>query len=143
VIVWGIGCEGDQRLHGFNGDTGTTIYSGGGANELMSGTHRFSTAIAARGRIYVATDNRVYAFTLPVSPITLTDLTIQPDGTFQFAFTNAPGMSFTTYSTSDLSLPFTNWTNLGIVTEVSPGQFQFTDPQGSGNEQRFYRVRSP
>ena len=66
VIVWGIGCEGDQRLHGFDGDTGAAVFSGGGVDELMAGTRRYSTAIAVRGRIYVATDNKVYAFTLPV-----------------------------------------------------------------------------
>jgi hypothetical protein len=71
MIVWTVGSEdhgtpGDQRLHGYNGDTGDVVYGGGGANELMAGTHSYSTTgIAARGRIYVATDNKVYAFKLP------------------------------------------------------------------------------
>ena len=71
MIVWVIGTEdhgnpGDQRLHGYNGDTGAIIYGGGGANELMTGTHFYSTTgIAARGRIYVAGDNKVYAFAVP------------------------------------------------------------------------------
>jgi VCBS repeat protein len=65
MIVWAVGSQGDQRLHGYNGDTGVVVYSGGGANELMAGTHTYSTTgIAARGRIYVATDNKVYAFRL-------------------------------------------------------------------------------
>jgi hypothetical protein len=67
VIVWVIGAEGDQRLHGYNGDTGAVVYAGGGANELMAGTQRFNTGIAARGRIYVATNNKVYAFNVPTS----------------------------------------------------------------------------
>ena len=68
VIVWVVGTEGDQRLHGYSGDTGAVIYGGGGANELMTGTHRFNTGIAARGRIYFAADNKVYAFILPLDP---------------------------------------------------------------------------
>jgi hypothetical protein len=32
AIVWGIGSEGDQRLHGFDGDTGAVVFSGGGPN---------------------------------------------------------------------------------------------------------------
>ena len=32
VIVWGIGSENDQRLHAFDADTGTNIFTGGGAN---------------------------------------------------------------------------------------------------------------
>jgi cell division septation protein DedD len=66
VIVWAVGSDGDQRLHGYDGDTGAVVYDGGGANELMAGTHSYSTTgIVARGRIYVATDNKVYAFKLP------------------------------------------------------------------------------
>jgi outer membrane protein assembly factor BamB len=69
VIVWGIGTEGDQRLHAFNGDTGAVIFSGGGPNELMAGTRRFNTGIVAHGRIYIAADNKVYAFTVPTTPV--------------------------------------------------------------------------
>jgi hypothetical protein len=66
MIVWVVGTDGDQRLHGYDGDTGAVVYAGGGANELMAGTHSYSTTgIAARGRIYVAGDNKVYAFTVP------------------------------------------------------------------------------
>ena len=68
MIVWVVGTEdrgnpGDQQLHGYDGETGAVIYDGGGPNELMAGTHNYSsTGIAARGRIYVAGDNKVYAF---------------------------------------------------------------------------------
>lgn len=62
AIVWGIGAEGAERLVGFDGDTGQVVYAGGGANELMAGVRRFETAIVARGRIFVAGDNNLYAF---------------------------------------------------------------------------------
>ncbi len=66
MIVWVVGTEGDQRLHGYDGDTGAVVYDGGGPNERMAGTHSYSTTgIGARGRIYVATDNKVYAFAVP------------------------------------------------------------------------------
>jgi PQQ enzyme repeat len=80
TIVWVVGTEdphhasgGDQRLHGHDGETGAVVYDGGGPNELMAGTHRYSTTgIAAQGRIYVAGDNKVYAFAVPASPPTPT-----------------------------------------------------------------------
>jgi hypothetical protein len=143
AIVWGIGSEGDQRLHGFNGDTGAPVFSGGGANELMAGTRRFNTGIAARGRIYIANDSKVYAFTVPVPPIVLTNATRLPGGALQFSFTNVPGLSFTAFATTNVTLRFTNWSQLGAVTEGSPGQFQFTDSQATNYAERFYRVRSP
>jgi len=65
AIVWVVGAQGDQRLHGYNGDTGTVVYAGGGADELMTGTRKWNSGIAARGSIYVANDNKVYAFRIP------------------------------------------------------------------------------
>src|SRR5947208_2419278 len=65
TIVWVAGVAGDQRLHGYDGDTGAVIYAGGGSNELMTGTRQWNTGIAARGHIYFGADNKVYAFNLP------------------------------------------------------------------------------
>jgi len=67
AIVWAAnsGDGGDQRLHGFNGDTGAVVYAGGGPNELMNRTSRYNTGIVARGRTYFAGTNKVYAFALP------------------------------------------------------------------------------
>jgi hypothetical protein len=51
MIVWVVGTEvhntprvdpGDQRLHGYDGDTGAIVYNGGGPNELMAGTHNYT-----------------------------------------------------------------------------------------------------
>ena len=86
MIVWVVGTEdhltaGDQRIHGYDGDTGAIVYDGGGPNELMAGTHYYSTTgIAARGRIYIAGDNKVYAFETPQSSPTPTP-TITPTPT--------------------------------------------------------------
>ena len=83
MLVWVVGTEdhitaGDQRLHGYDGDTGAVVYDGGGPNDLMAGTHYYSTTgIVARGRIYVAGDNRVYAFAVP-SPSPTPRLTPTP-----------------------------------------------------------------
>ena len=61
-IVWAVGAEGDNRLHGFRGDTGAVVFSGGGQGEAMDEVRRFQTLIAAGGRLYVAADQHVYAF---------------------------------------------------------------------------------
>ena len=73
AIVWVVGSEsGDQRLHGYNGDTGAVVYAGGGTNELMANTRKWNTGIVARGRIYFAASNKVYAFKLPAGTPTPT-----------------------------------------------------------------------
>jgi hypothetical protein len=67
VIVWVAGGGGDQRLHGYNGDTGAVVYAGGAANEMMTGTRKWNTGIVARGRIYYPADNKIYAFEVPAT----------------------------------------------------------------------------
>jgi hypothetical protein len=62
---------------------------------------------------------------------------------FQFAFTNSVGALFGVLTTTNLALPMTNWTALGGVVEISPGQFQFTDPQATNSPRRFYRAFAP
>jgi len=145
VVVWGIGAGSDQQLRGFDGDTGAVVFDGGGSSELMAGTHPFQTAIAARGRIFVATDRKIYAFALPVTQpvIVLSNPTLLPDGSFQFDFTNIPSKGFSVFRTTNVSLPLSNWTPLGPVTEDTPGQFRFIDPPVDLDGPRLYRVRSP
>ncbi len=62
-IVWIFGAEGDGRLHGYDGDTGTSVFGGGGSGDQMTGLKRYATPIAAKGRIFAAATDAVYAFT--------------------------------------------------------------------------------
>lgn len=75
--------------------------------------------------------------------IQLTGVTISGGNGFQFSFTNIPGALFTVLATTNVTLPLSDWTVLGTVTEGPPGQFQFSDPQATNNPQRYYRVRWP
>jgi hypothetical protein len=62
AIVWVVGAQGDGKLYGYNGDTGAVIYAG---TDVMTGTRKWNSGMVARGSIYVANDNRVYAFRVP------------------------------------------------------------------------------
>ncbi len=70
-IVWAYGHGTNQRLFGYNGETGAVIFAGGGASDTIGGTRTFNTGIAARGRIFIAGDNKVYAFKVPFTPFAL------------------------------------------------------------------------
>jgi N-acetylneuraminic acid mutarotase len=72
--------------------------------------------------------------------ILLTNAAKLPSGAFQFAFTSTPGASFSVFGTTNLSAPFSDWTALGGVSEILPGQYQFIDSQATNGVQRFYRV---
>ena len=75
--------------------------------------------------------------------MTLTGARRLPNGAVQFTFTNTSGAFFGLLGATNPALPLSNWASLTGLTEVSPGQFQFTDSQASNNPRRFYRVRSP
>jgi len=74
--------------------------------------------------------------------MTLTGVKIVTNG-FQFSFTNSAGAVFEVLASTNVGLALSNWTALGGVTEVSPGQFQFTDAQAANGLRRFYCVRAP
>src|SRR5262249_11660065 len=61
-VVWIAGAEGDNRLHGFRGDTGEPIFTGGGSKEVMTGLRHFRALIGTETRLFVASDSRLYAF---------------------------------------------------------------------------------
>jgi hypothetical protein len=81
----------------------------------------------------------------PAAPL-MTGARLAGQAAFRITFTNTPGFAFSLLATSDLSLPFTNWPLLGVVTDAPPGSgsYQFTDPGAiTSAPQKFYRIRFP
>ena len=110
TIVWYAATtgSGDQRLHGYDGDTGAVIYEGGGTNELMTGTRQWNTGIAARGRIYFGADNKIYAFRLPTgTPTPTPTATHTPSPTPTATFTPTPTPTATRTPTPTPTATFT------------------------------------
>jgi hypothetical protein len=59
VIVW----DANNRLYGYDGDTGTKVYAGGGNGDVLAHSlHIFNTVIETKSRIVVGTTNRLYVF---------------------------------------------------------------------------------
>jgi hypothetical protein len=59
-IVWILGAEGDNRLHGYRGDTGEVLFT----STPLTGLRHFQTLIAAGGRLFVGADGQLYAFSV-------------------------------------------------------------------------------
>ena len=59
-IVWIVGAESDNRLHGFRGDTGEPLVVA--PTSGMTGVRHFQTLIATPDRLYVGADSGIYAF---------------------------------------------------------------------------------
>jgi hypothetical protein len=76
-------------------------------------------------------------------PCLMTGAQMLGNGVCQFCFTNTPGALFTVLSATDLSLPLSNWTAVGAASNTVSNLFQFTLQPATGDQQRFYTVRSP
>ena len=63
-IVWTVGAGYTNQLHGYDGETGEMLFTGGGPAEHMGNVRHFQTPIVVNGRIFVAGDDQLYAFTL-------------------------------------------------------------------------------
>lgn len=59
-IVWILGAEGDNRLHGFRGSDGAPLF----VSPPLQGLRHFQTLIAADSRLFVGADGRLYSFSL-------------------------------------------------------------------------------
>ncbi|HTA30957.1 MAG TPA: BACON domain-containing carbohydrate-binding protein, partial [Candidatus Cybelea sp.] len=77
------------------------------------------------------------------TPPTLTGELLLSTGILQFSFTNSPSGAFTVVSTTNLSLPLSNWTVLGHPVESPPGIYEFTSQPTTDVPQIFYSVISP
>jgi len=80
---------------------------------------------------------------LPNLPPLLTNVQILGDGSLRFAFTNSIGASFDVLTSTNVTDPLNTWLNLGPAIEVSPGLYQFGDPDATNYPQRFYSVQGP
>ena len=137
TIVWAAGS--DQRLRGYNGDTGSVIYAGGGANELMAGVRSFNTGIAARGHIYYATDNRVFKFDVPFVPPTPTGAfsrkTHGASGDFDvnLPLTGTPGIECRNGGpTNDYTVVVTFGTSVSVTGDIQAQVITANGEVGSG-----------
>ncbi|MGO9585900.1 MAG: immunoglobulin domain-containing protein [Limisphaerales bacterium] len=96
-----------------------------------------------------AIDNLSFsATTAPITVPQLTGTAFNQSGNnagLTFSFTNTPYANavFTIWSTTNLTLPFNQWQNLGHPTELPVGTYQFNDSHATNVPQRFYRVTSP
>lgn len=63
-IVWTAGAEYTNQMHAYDGETGALLYTGGGPDEHMGNIRHFQVPIVVNGRIFVAADDELYAFTV-------------------------------------------------------------------------------
>ena len=107
---------------------------------LTSGTTYHFRAIAANA-VGTSTGADLTFTTLTVTQPQVKPVLTLGNNQFGFNFTNAPGAIFTVLVTTNLALDINSWTVLGMMTELPPGTYSFSNALESGGH--FYRIRSP
>jgi hypothetical protein len=74
------------------------------------------------------------------SPLLILPL-LQAEGVYEFEFTNRTGLNFAIFAATNVTVPLTNWANLGPATSLGDGLYRFTDAGAADQPQRFYLLR--
>jgi hypothetical protein len=91
----------------------------------------------------ISSTGNIINISLPApTPPNITGVKKLTNGVVQFSFTNKVGAIFGALASTNIALSVNNWSALGRVPEISPGQFQFSDPQATNYSTRFYRARA-
>jgi hypothetical protein len=125
--------------------------SDGTIQQFISAFHQscscyYSPSISlANNTLYVtSSDQNVYAYAaMPTVVPTLVNPVQLGDGAMRFGFTNISGASFSVWANTNAALPLNGWSRLGNATEITSGQYQFTDVSATNYAQRYYCVSSP
>ena len=114
------------------------------ANGLVLVTAGYTnSALASCELYYFGIEEFGSSPTMPTLAVGSTVTARTVNGLVPLNFTNVIGMPFCVLTTTNVALPVASWSALGVPTELSPGQFQFTDSQLPTAPARFYRISSP
>jgi len=147
--------EGWQAIAGSADGTqlAAAVYDGGiytstgSVSDLLPGTTYHFQLVGVNSAGTTAGADMTFTTTSGQTPtgITLAGSVTLAGGAFQLSFTNLSGLGFTLLATTNLAVPFADWTVLGAAVEspAGSGNYQFTDTRNTNNATEFYRVRSP
>jgi hypothetical protein len=68
---------------------------------------------------------------------------LESSGALRFSFMNFPYADFTVLASTNVALPSSQWTRLGLATQGETSLYQFTDPTATNYAVRFYQLASP
>jgi hypothetical protein len=105
---------------------------------LLQGSGPRTIVVAATGYSTAAVVQTIAGVTPPtLDPVSLSG------GEFNFTFTSTPSLSFTVFGSTNVTLPLSQWQNLGHPTESPAGSYRFTDPKAATNTMSYYSIRQP
>jgi hypothetical protein len=115
-------------------------------NSVADGVVSYSYTTATAGRIGHI---KLLGQSIPViqgvtgTPPIIKNVRSLGQGSVQFTFTNLPNAVFEVLSSTDLTLPLSQWTVVGSPSVTGSTQYQFTSPPDTNDPTLYFTVRSP
>jgi hypothetical protein len=123
--------------------TNSAQISGAFTNLTPATTYHYRAVAVNTGGSAVSADATFSTRTIPPMAVGGSVMNVGTNALkhMQLSVTSTTGGSFTVFSSSDMSVPPSAWPAVGTMTEVAPGQYQFTDPSEATNLRCFYRIQ--
>ncbi len=127
------------------------LFGGSGSNRTVTvtpatnqtGSSLITVTVTDPGGLTV---NSAFTLTVTTNPIVqppqFISFVMNSGGSFNFSGTGPAGAGYRILATTNLLLPFANWSAIGTGV-FSGGVFEFTDLQVTNQQQKFYRVATP
>ena len=68
---------------------------------------------------------------------------LQTNGTFQFSFTGSAPLQYTVLTSTNITLPLSNWTVAGLATNTGGNNYTFSVPVAPNQPAQFYQAKVP
>jgi hypothetical protein len=122
-----------------SGDLAQSIVSNITVMPNVPGTYTNTYTVTDAAGHTAQTNRVVVVVTLP----SLDQIKKSEDGSVYFYYTNTPGALFRVLASTNVELPLSEWSSLGLAIEEMPGLFRFTDNDAANYPARFYRLLWP
>ena len=140
VVSWGLNDRDQTNTSAGLNQPAISVNVSGNLNSSVPGNYPLLyKATNSLGFVGTATRNVIVVGSDPI----IGSLTVLSNNAAKLAINFTPGASLTVLATTNLSLPSSNWTVLGVAMESPAGYFQYTDLGATNFSRRFYRVRTP
>lgn len=130
--------------------TGTNSVSSGASSlpvySVLSGLRPntvYHFRLVASNSQGVTPGNDALFATPAIPPSQLAATRLGGTSSLQLGFTNYSGLNFTVITSTNILLPLSQWDLLGTPSEISSGQYRFTDPQPVSGGARYYILLQP
>jgi type 1 glutamine amidotransferase len=114
----------------------------GGRAWYTAGGHTTSSFDEPLFRAHLLGGIRYAAGAIAFPPPVINPPTVLTNGALQITFTNLSAVTFTVFTTSNITVPASNWLAIGSAARLTNNIYGLTDSNAPNSDKRFYQLRN-